>query len=72
MQTGQPIYARPSQKLSDEQLSLLKMKLVALRRLSDCTGFSTAKSIVDLLSPLSQADLILLGTMFDPPNRGNR
>jgi len=71
-----PIYTGPrtGSRLSDEQLRLLKTKLSALRRLSDCTGFSTSKCIVDLLSPLSQADLILLGSLFErvEPAGGNR
>jgi hypothetical protein len=73
---GTPIYQRPrtGSSLSNEQLALLKTKIIALRKLSDISGFSTNKSIVDLLNPLSQHDLILLGTMMLEPSedRGNR
>jgi hypothetical protein len=72
---GTPIYqgTRPTaQRMTDEQLSMLKMKLVGLRRLSDATGFSTNKQIIDMLSHVHPSDLILLGLLFEPTEGGNR
>jgi len=78
--SGSPIYTGPrptnprptGPRLSDEQLSLLKTQLVGLRRLSEATGFSTNKLVVDMMSRLSDADLILLGVMFAHTDGGNR
>ena len=68
---GKPLHTGP--RMSDEQLKVLKMKLVGLRRLSQSTGFSTSKQVVDLLSHVQTADLILLGWLFsEPTNEGNR
>jgi hypothetical protein len=65
-----PIYDRT--RLTEKQLSLLKMQLTGLRRLSDATGFSTNKLVIDMLSRVSPADLILLGLLFTPEVEGNR
>ncbi|MGA9799713.1 MAG: hypothetical protein WBQ68_11940 [Terriglobales bacterium] len=61
---SRPLHTGP--RLSDEQLKMLKMKLVGLRRLSQSTGFSTSKQVVDLLSHVQTSDLIILGLMFEP------
>jgi len=71
-----PIYTGPrptTARMTDEQLELLKQKVIGLRRLSVVSGFSTAKMIVDLLSRVAPSDLIVLGLMFEPSeDRGNR
>ena len=61
---GRPLHTGP--RMSDEQLKMLKMKLVGLRRLSQSTGFSTSKQVVDLLNHVHPSDLIVLGLMFEP------
>ena len=63
---------RQGPRMSDEQLKMLKMKLVGLRRLSDATGFSTNKQIIDMLSHVHPSDLIVLGLMFEPVDGRNR
>jgi hypothetical protein len=73
--SANPIYSGPrpnTLRMSDEQLKLLKMKLVGLRRLHDATGFSTNKQIIDMLSRVHPSDLIVLGLMFEPVEGGNR
>jgi hypothetical protein len=67
---GRPLHTGP--RMSDEQLKMLKMKLVGLRRLSQSTGFSTSKQVVDLLNHVHPSDLIILGWMFEPTEGGNR
>ena len=67
---GRPLHTGP--RMSDEQLKMLKMKLVGLRRLSQSTGFSTSKQVVDLLNHVHPSDLIVLGLMFEPTEGGNR
>jgi hypothetical protein len=67
---GRPLHTGP--RMSDEQLKMLKMKLIGLRRLSQSTGFSTSKQVVDLLNRVHPSDLIVLGLMFEPVESGNR
>jgi hypothetical protein len=66
--SSSPIAVRPlhtGPKLTDQQLQLLKQQLIGLRRLTDNTGYSTNKQVIDMLNRVSPADLILLGLMFD-------
>jgi hypothetical protein len=69
-----PIGVRTMHNNAPRSLSLedIVRKVRALRALTTATGFSTNRSVGELLDKLSQEDLIKVGEMFRAEEQNNK
>jgi hypothetical protein len=69
-----PIGVRTMHNNTPRSLSLedIVRKVRALRALTTATGFSTNRSVGELLDKLSQEDLIKVGEMFRAEEQNNK